>query len=52
MFDDNVGIIAFGAKGSGKTYTIQATEEKQGLAALAFAEVFSMAGDNQKCSSR
>ncbi|KAG5547221.1 hypothetical protein RHGRI_013033 [Rhododendron griersonianum] len=52
VFDDNVGIIAFGAKGSGKTYTIQATEEKQGLAALAFAEVLSMAGENQKCSSR
>ncbi|KAI8558541.1 hypothetical protein RHMOL_Rhmol04G0102800 [Rhododendron molle] len=53
VFDDqNVGIIAVGAKGSGKTYTIPATEEKQGLLALAFAEVLSMAGDNQKCSSR
>ncbi|KAH7855689.1 hypothetical protein Vadar_027699 [Vaccinium darrowii] len=49
VFDgQNVGIIAFGARGSGKTYTIQGTEEKQGLAALTFAEALSMAEDNQK----
>ncbi|KAI8564836.1 hypothetical protein RHMOL_Rhmol03G0213300 [Rhododendron molle] len=49
VFDgQNVCIIAFGATGSGKTYTIQGTEEKQGLAALVFAEVLSMAEDNQK----
>ncbi|KAE9464847.1 hypothetical protein C3L33_03229, partial [Rhododendron williamsianum] len=49
VFDgQNVGIIAFGATGSGKTYTIQGTEEKQGLAALTFAKVLTMAEDNQK----
>ncbi|KAL7003431.1 hypothetical protein U1Q18_004588 [Sarracenia purpurea var. burkii] len=44
----NDSIIAYGARGSGKTYTIQGTEEKQGLAALAIAEVLSMAEDIEK----
>ncbi|XP_058205944.1 kinesin-like protein KIN-10C [Rhododendron vialii] len=48
FYGQNVGIIAFGATGSGKTYTIQGTEEKHGLGALAFAEVLTMAEDNQK----
>ncbi|KAL7003433.1 hypothetical protein U1Q18_004590 [Sarracenia purpurea var. burkii] len=49
VFDgQNVSIIAYGARGSGKTYTIQGTEEKQGLAALAIAEVLSMAEDIDK----
>ncbi|GFZ15358.1 ATP binding microtubule motor family protein [Actinidia rufa] len=49
VFDgQHVTIIAYGARGSGKTYTIQGTEEKPGLAALAIAEVLSMVKDNEK----
>ncbi|PSR93458.1 Kinesin-like protein [Actinidia chinensis var. chinensis] len=49
VFDgQNVTIIAYGARGSGKTYTIQGTEEKPGLAALAIAEVLSMIEGNEK----
>ncbi|KAL6976935.1 hypothetical protein U1Q18_025722 [Sarracenia purpurea var. burkii] len=49
VFDgQNVSIIAYGAGGSGKTYTIQGTEEKQGLAILAIAEVLSMAENIEK----
>ncbi|XP_057470568.1 kinesin-like protein KIN-10C [Actinidia eriantha] len=49
VFDgQNVTIIAYGARGSGKTYTIQGTKEKPGLAALAIAEVLSMVKDNEK----
>ncbi|CAL5323204.1 unnamed protein product [Camellia sinensis] len=48
VFDGhNIAIIAYGARGSGKTYTIQGTEEKPGLAALAIAEILLMAEDTE-----
>ncbi|KAG8381310.1 hypothetical protein BUALT_Bualt06G0109100 [Buddleja alternifolia] len=39
----NASIIALGAKGSGKTYTIQGSQEKPGLAAMAMSEILSKA---------
>jgi kinesin family protein 22 len=36
-------VIAYGARSSGKTYTIQGSEEKLGLATLALAEFFRVA---------
>ncbi|XAR53651.1 Plus-end-directed kinesin ATPase [Bertholletia excelsa] len=49
VFDgQNITIIAFGARGSGKTYTIQGTEENQGLATLAIAELLSVAEEIEK----
>ncbi|KAF8412244.1 hypothetical protein HHK36_000204 [Tetracentron sinense] len=38
----NASIIAYGARGGGKTYTIQGSDEKPGLALLAMAEILSM----------
>ncbi|CAK9185044.1 unnamed protein product [Ilex paraguariensis] len=44
VFDGlNATIIAYGARGSGKTYTVKGSEEKPGLAVLAMAEIISMA---------
>ncbi|CAI9092248.1 OLC1v1027440C1 [Oldenlandia corymbosa var. corymbosa] len=37
----NASVIAYGAKGSGKTYTIQGTQDKPGIAALSMAELLS-----------
>ncbi|XP_059462605.1 kinesin-like protein KIN-10C [Corylus avellana] len=44
----NPTIITCGAKGSGKTYVIQGSDEKPGLATLAMAEILSMAEKNGK----
>ncbi|RWR91730.1 kinesin-like protein KIN-10C isoform X2 [Cinnamomum micranthum f. kanehirae] len=42
IFDGfNASVIAYGARGSGKTHTIQGSCEKPGLAALAMAEILS-----------
>ncbi|EYU25107.1 hypothetical protein MIMGU_mgv1a003181mg [Erythranthe guttata] len=42
VFDGrNVSVIALGARGSGKTYTIQGCREKPGLAVLAMSEILS-----------
>ncbi|XP_052204728.1 kinesin-like protein KIN-10C [Diospyros lotus] len=46
VFDgQNLTVIAYGARGSGKTYSIQGTEDKQGLATLAVAKILSMSDD-------
>ncbi|KAL3630622.1 hypothetical protein CASFOL_023606 [Castilleja foliolosa] len=39
----NASVIALGAKGSGKTYTIQGSQEKAGLAVIAMSEILSKA---------
>lgn len=44
----NSTIIATGARNSGKTYIIQGSDEKPGLATLAMAEILSMAEQNGK----
>ncbi|XP_034711174.1 kinesin-like protein KIN-10C isoform X3 [Vitis riparia] len=44
-------VIAYGARGSGKTYTIQGSDEKPGLAALAMTELLQMAGEIGKSVS-
>ncbi|KAJ8536787.1 hypothetical protein K7X08_035188 [Anisodus acutangulus] len=44
----NASIIAYGARGSGKTHTIQGSVDKQGLAALAIAEILSQTKDAKK----
>lgn len=44
----NASIIAYGARGSGKTYTIQGSGDKQGLAAMAIAEILSQTKDAKK----
>ncbi|CAN4087735.1 unnamed protein product [Withania somnifera] len=44
----NASIIAYGARGSGKTYTIQGSGDKQGLAAMAVAEILSQTKDVKK----
>ncbi|KAM7491605.1 hypothetical protein LguiA_034526 [Lonicera macranthoides] len=36
-------VVAYGARGSGKTYAIQGSQEKHGLATLAFAEILAKA---------
>ncbi|WOH06748.1 hypothetical protein DCAR_0626176 [Daucus carota subsp. sativus] len=46
MNGKNASIIAFGARGSGKTCTIQGSEDKPGLAALAMAEILSAVEEN------
>ncbi|KAA8533711.1 hypothetical protein F0562_031228 [Nyssa sinensis] len=52
VFDGrNVSIIAYGARGSGKTYIINGSEEKPGLAELAMAEILSMAEELGKLVS-
>ncbi|OIW20234.1 hypothetical protein TanjilG_07325 [Lupinus angustifolius] len=45
----NSTVIAYGARGSGKTHVIQGSDEKQGLAALSISEFLSMAEKNGKC---
>ncbi|XP_043695661.1 kinesin-like protein KIN-10C isoform X2 [Telopea speciosissima] len=37
----NASVLVYGAKGSGKTYTIQGSNEKPGLAPMALAEILS-----------
>ncbi|OIT33352.1 PREDICTED: kinesin-like protein KIN-10C [Nicotiana attenuata] len=44
----NASIIAYGARGSGKTHTIQGSVDKEGLAAMAIAEILSQTKDAQK----
>ncbi|XP_020217314.1 kinesin-like protein KIN-10C isoform X1 [Cajanus cajan] len=44
----NSTIIAHGARGSGKTHTIQGSAERPGLAVLAVAEILSVAEKNGK----
>ncbi|KAL3653533.1 hypothetical protein CASFOL_003214 [Castilleja foliolosa] len=39
----NASVIALGAKGSGKTYTTQGSQEKPGLAVIAMSEILSKA---------
>ncbi|KAF3677409.1 putative kinesin-like protein KIF22-like isoform X2 [Capsicum annuum] len=41
----NASIIAYGARGSGKTHTIQGSADKQGLATMTIAEIFSQTKD-------
>ncbi|KAF6175107.1 hypothetical protein GIB67_022788 [Kingdonia uniflora] len=43
VFDGvNASVLAYGARGSGKTYMIQGSDEKPGLALLAMAEILSI----------
>ncbi|KAK4384974.1 Kinesin-like protein KIN-10C [Sesamum angolense] len=52
IFDGrNACVIAFGARGSGKTYTIQGSPEKPGLAVLAMSEILSKARELRKSVS-
>ncbi|XP_055827974.1 kinesin-like protein KIN-10C isoform X2 [Solanum dulcamara] len=44
----NASVIAYGARGSGKTHTIQGSVDKQGLAAMAIAEILSQTKDAEK----
>ncbi|MCD7465140.1 hypothetical protein HAX54_000684 [Datura stramonium] len=44
----NASVIAYGARGSGKTHTIQGSVDKQGLAAMAIAEILSQTKDAKK----
>lgn len=44
----NASIIAYGARGSGKTQTIQGSVDNEGLAAMAIAEILSQTKDAQK----
>ncbi|KAL6509301.1 hypothetical protein OROGR_022611 [Orobanche gracilis] len=39
----NASVIALGARGSGKTYTIQGSQEKPGLAVIAMSEILTKA---------
>ncbi|KAF1898908.1 hypothetical protein Lal_00019029 [Lupinus albus] len=45
----NSTVIAYGARGSGKTHLIQGSDEKPGLAALSISEFLSMAEKIGKC---
>ncbi|GMY39578.1 kinesin-like protein KIN-10C isoform X2 [Fagus crenata] len=47
----NSTVIACGARGSGKTFVIQGSDEKPGLATLAIAEILSVAEQNGKLVS-
>ncbi|KAK9021825.1 hypothetical protein V6N11_011793 [Hibiscus sabdariffa] len=47
----NATVIAYGARGSGKTFTIQGLEVKPGLAVLAMTEILSMAKESGKLIS-
>ncbi|KAL0317798.1 UNVERIFIED_CONTAM: Kinesin-like protein KIN-10C [Sesamum angustifolium] len=52
IFDGrNASVIAFGARGSGKTHTIQGSPEKPGLAVLAMSEILSKARELRKSVS-
>ncbi|XVF12519.1 hypothetical protein REPUB_Repub08aG0125400 [Reevesia pubescens] len=42
----NSSVIAYGARGSGKTFVIQGSEEEPGLAVLAMTEILSMAEES------
>ncbi|KAK8324345.1 hypothetical protein V6Z12_A12G292300 [Gossypium hirsutum] len=44
----NATVVAYGARGSGKTFTIQGSERKPGLAVLAMAEILSIAEESSK----
>ncbi|KAA3459868.1 kinesin-like protein KIF22 isoform X3 [Gossypium australe] len=44
----NATVVAYGARGSGKTFTIQGSEGKPGLAVLAMAEILSLAEESRK----
>ncbi|XP_004234411.1 kinesin-like protein KIN-10C isoform X2 [Solanum lycopersicum] len=44
----NVSVIAYGARGSGKTHIIQGSVDKQGLAAMAIAEILLQTKDAEK----
>ncbi|XP_040963596.1 kinesin-like protein KIN-10C isoform X4 [Gossypium hirsutum] len=44
----NATVVAYGARGSGKTFTIQGSEGKPGLAVLAMAEIISIAEESSK----
>ncbi|XWS37853.1 hypothetical protein CRYUN_Cryun19dG0081100 [Craigia yunnanensis] len=44
----NATVIAYGARGSGKTFVIQGSEDEPGLAVLAMTEILSMAEDSGK----
>ncbi|TYJ07077.1 hypothetical protein E1A91_A12G279300v1 [Gossypium mustelinum] len=44
----NATVVAYGARGSGKTFTIQGSEGKPGLAVLAMAEILSIAEESSK----
>ncbi|KAF5731187.1 ATP binding microtubule motor family protein putative isoform 1 [Tripterygium wilfordii] len=48
FYGHHATVIAYGARGSGKTYVIQGSEEKPGLAVLAIAELLSKANENGK----
>ncbi|XP_073127180.1 kinesin-like protein KIN-10C isoform X2 [Henckelia pumila] len=47
----NASVIALGARGSGKTFTIQGSTEKPGLATLAMSEILSKASESKKTVS-
>ncbi|GMI99625.1 hypothetical protein like AT5G23910 [Hibiscus trionum] len=47
----NATVMAYGARGSGKTFTIQGSEGKPGLAVLAMTEILSMAEESGKLIS-
>ncbi|KAL8557167.1 hypothetical protein ACS0TY_004571 [Phlomoides rotata] len=52
VFDGrNASIIALGARGSGKTYTIQGSQEKPGIAVIAMSEILSKAKELGKSVS-
>ncbi|KAL1531410.1 kinesin-like protein KIN-10C isoform X2 [Salvia divinorum] len=44
----NASVIALGAKGSGKTYTIQGSQEKPGLAVMAMSDILAKAKETGK----
>ncbi|XVE64243.1 hypothetical protein DITRI_Ditri07aG0085700 [Diplodiscus trichospermus] len=44
----NATVIAYGARGSGKTFVIQGSEEEPGVAVLAMTEILSMAEESGK----
>ncbi|XP_073315863.1 kinesin-like protein KIN-10C [Primulina huaijiensis] len=47
----NASVIALGARGSGKTFTIQGSIEKPGLATIAMSEILSKACESKKTVS-
>ncbi|XP_057952857.1 kinesin-like protein KIN-10C [Malania oleifera] len=47
----NATVIAYGARGGGKTYTIQGSDENSGLATMAMNEILSMAEKDERSVS-
>ncbi|XP_047968200.1 kinesin-like protein KIN-10C isoform X2 [Salvia hispanica] len=47
----NASVIALGAKGSGKTFTIQGSQEKPGLAVMAMSDILAKAKETGKSVS-